>query len=89
MIFTNETSGEYQWYEIQFKAGSPGPLGTISLSTPVRQSVPYSVKLDNPLSYPVTFMAQCNVPEVVLPGQISVPPNSEVCTPCLRAYLTA
>ena len=50
----------------------------INLSTPVRQSVPHTIMLENPLHYPVTFAANCNVPEIMMPNQMSVPAQSEV-----------
>ena len=86
-MFTNETTGEYQYYEIQFKAGRPGVISAITLSTPVRQSVPHTLMLENPLHYPVTFAANCNIPEIMMPNQMSVPAQSEVGFRVLNAML--
>ncbi|ELT89592.1 hypothetical protein CAPTEDRAFT_222082 [Capitella teleta] len=77
VIFLNEQTGEYQFYEITFRAVRPGVISSIDLVTPVRQSVPHTLTLENPLSYPVTFAASCNVSEILMPNQLSVPANSE------------
>lgn len=88
MVFTNETSGEYQFYELTMRAGRPGVIAAINLVTPVRRSVSHTLTLDNPLSYPVTLNATCNVAEVLLPGPLQVPAMSEVCTRHLVHALT-
>ena len=77
-MFLNEQTAEYQFYEVTFRAVRPGVITTIDLVTPVRQSVPHTLMLENPLSYAVTFAASCNVSEVLMPNQLSVPANSEV-----------
>ena len=69
---------EYQFYELTFRAIRPGVISVIDLVTPVRQSVPHTIMLENPLNYAVTFNATCNVPEVLMPNQLSVPAQSEV-----------
>ena len=74
----NETTGEFQYFEIQFRAGRPGVLATFDLTTPVRQTLPYTIKLDNPLGYPITFSANCSSPDVMMPGQLAIPAQSEV-----------
>ncbi|CAH1779299.1 unnamed protein product [Owenia fusiformis] len=76
-VFTNETTGEYQYFELTFKATKPGVISTIDLSTPVRQSIQHTLTLKNPLSYAVTFLASCNVVEVLMPNQLAVPAESE------------
>ncbi|XP_053402100.1 hydrocephalus-inducing protein homolog isoform X11 [Mercenaria mercenaria] len=76
VTFINEPSGEYQYYEVTFKATRPGVISTIDLVTPVRQSVHHKIKLDNPLPQAVIFTASCNVPEVLMPSTLNVPPNS-------------
>ena len=66
MTFTNESTGEYQWIEVGFKAIKGGPLDQIKLVTPVRQSTQYSLVVKNPLTSPVTFTAACSINEVNL-----------------------
>ena len=78
VTFTNEQSGEFQFYEVQLRSTKPGVIATIDLSTPVRQSVPHTIRLDNPLAYPLTFNAICNIPEVLMPTSLSVPAQSQV-----------
>ncbi|XP_052229341.1 hydrocephalus-inducing protein homolog isoform X3 [Dreissena polymorpha] len=76
VTFTNEQSGEYQFYELTFKATRPGVITTIDLVTPVRQSIHHKIQLDNPLPQHAVFSATCNVPEVLMPSTLNVPPNS-------------
>ena len=78
MTFLNEQTGEYQFYEIQFRAARPGVLATIQLSTLVRQRKQHTVSLENPLTSAVTFSASCTVPDIQMPSQLVVPPMSEV-----------
>ena len=61
-----------------FKAGRPGVIDTIDLVTPVRKSVRHTLYVENPLAYSVTFTASCNVGEILLPGHLTVPQQSEV-----------
>lgn len=78
VTFINESTGEFQFYELTFRATKPGTISTIHLTTPVRQSVPHTVTVENPLSYQVTFSISCSVPEVLMPNQLIVPANSQV-----------
>lgn len=78
MVFVNETTNEFQYYEVSFRSTRPGPLSMLSLQTPVRQAAPGVVKVDNPLPQAVTFQCTCNLPEVQMPSQFAVPAQSEV-----------
>jgi hypothetical protein len=78
VTFTNEQSGEFQFYELQIRFTRASVITTIDLYTPVRQSVPHTIKLENPLTTPITFNAICNVQEVLMPSTLSVPPQSSV-----------
>jgi len=78
VTFTNEQSGEYQFYDVMIRAVRPGVISSIQITTPVRQRKQYILMLENPLTYAVTFTASCNVPEVQILSQISVPASSEV-----------
>ncbi len=78
VVFTNEQTGEYQFFEVTFRAVRPGVMANIDLVTPVRQSVPYTIMLENPLNYAVTFNATCSIPEILMPNQLAVPAQSEV-----------
>ncbi len=78
VVFVNEQSGEYQFYELAFKAVRPGVISTVDLITPVRQSIQHTIKLSNPLSSNVTFNATCHHPEILMPSQLAVLAQSEV-----------
>ncbi|XP_054856814.1 hydrocephalus-inducing protein homolog [Eublepharis macularius] len=77
VTFRNEATQEYLFYLITFKAVPCGPLGTIELMASVRQSTSSSLKVENPLQYPVTFNTDCKVPDITLPPHIIVPAQSE------------
>ncbi|XP_056379319.1 hydrocephalus-inducing protein homolog [Hyla sarda] len=78
VTFRNETTQEYMFYYITFKSTPPGIISTIELVTLVRQSTAATLRVENPLSVPVTFTTDCKVPEINLPPQITVPAQSEV-----------
>lgn len=71
-------TSEFMYYYVTFRATSPGVIGTIDLQTPVRRSTAHTVRIDNPLAYPLTYQTECRVPDINLPPQFTVPPNSEV-----------
>jgi len=78
VVFVNDQSGEYQYYEIQYRAVRPGVMATIKLSTTVRQRKQHTLMLENPLTTTVMFTASCNVADIQIPAQISVPAQSTV-----------
>lgn len=74
VIFKNEQTGEFCYYELGFKAtrGSTS-MGTIDLVTQVRVPVSHSIRLDNPLAQTVTFNASCtNGMEVLIPTVLAI-----------------
>ncbi|XP_013405663.1 hydrocephalus-inducing protein [Lingula anatina] len=73
VTFTNEQTGEYQYYELTYRATKPDVIATIELTTPVRQTVQHTIELKNPLTYSITFAASCDKPEVLMPSQLVVP----------------
>ncbi|KAG8437289.1 hypothetical protein GDO86_008117 [Hymenochirus boettgeri] len=77
ITFRNEATQEYLFYFITFKATPPSIISTIEMVTPVRQSTVATVKVENPLVTPVTFITECKVPEINLPPQLTVPAQSE------------
>jgi hydrocephalus-inducing protein len=77
VTFKNETSGEYQFFYITFKAASPTTIACIELSTPVRQSAAHVLTIKNPLNSMVNFQTNCNVQDVNMPPQFTIPPQSE------------
>ncbi|XP_065519826.1 hydrocephalus-inducing protein-like, partial [Lathamus discolor] len=64
VTFLNETTGEYLFHMVTFKVMASGPIGTVEMSTAIRQRVSSTVKVDNPLPVPVTFAINCKVPDV-------------------------
>uniref|UniRef100_H2YKD6 Uncharacterized protein n=1 Tax=Ciona savignyi TaxID=51511 RepID=H2YKD6_CIOSA len=81
VIFKNEKTGEYIFYYVTLRATSAGVISTIELETPVRRSAVHTLKVDNPLAYPLTFQTECKAADINLPPQFTVPPNSEgTCT---------
>ncbi|XP_033920410.1 hydrocephalus-inducing protein-like [Melopsittacus undulatus] len=78
VTFLNETTGEYLFHMVTFKVVASGPMGTVQMSTAVRQRVSSSVKVDNPLPVPVTFDINCKVPDVSVPQHFTVPAQSKV-----------
>ena len=73
VVFKNEQSGEYSFFELGFKAVKGGSIGTIDLVTQVRVPISYSLKLENPLPNMVTFNAVCtNNTEVLIPTSLSI-----------------
>ncbi|XP_007442458.1 hydrocephalus-inducing protein homolog, partial [Python bivittatus] len=77
VTFRNEATQEFLFYLITFKAIPCGPLSTLELATAVRQNTSSSVKVENPLHYPVTFNTECKVPDINMPPQFTVPAQSE------------
>ncbi|XP_065519892.1 hydrocephalus-inducing protein homolog, partial [Lathamus discolor] len=63
VTFLSETTGEYLFHMVTFKVMASGPIGTVEMSTAVRQRVSSTVKVDNPLPVPVTFAINCKVPD--------------------------
>uniref|UniRef100_A0A7M4E0J9 HYDIN axonemal central pair apparatus protein n=1 Tax=Crocodylus porosus TaxID=8502 RepID=A0A7M4E0J9_CROPO len=77
VTFRNEVTQEYLFYFVTFKAIPSGPISTIEMMTPVRQSISSSFKVENPLLIPVTFTTDCKVPDINLPPQFIIPAQSE------------
>lgn len=78
VTFTNEQTGEYQFYEVTFRSTRSGAMARIELSTPVRQTVHHMVKVENPLAHQVNFQIICSLAEVLVPNQFTIPPQSKV-----------
>lgn len=78
VTFLNQETKEYLYYMVTFKATTLGPVGTVELTSAVRQRVSSTVKVDNPLPVPVTFAIGCRVPDVSVPPQLTVPAQSKV-----------
>jgi hydrocephalus-inducing protein len=79
VIFKNEQTLEYLFYELSFKAVKGGSIGTIDLVTPVRVSTQYSLKMENPLPTAVNFTLTCtNNTEVLIPTNVQIVAKGQV-----------
>lgn len=78
VTFTNETTGEYQYFEVNFKSIRNKSLDLIKMQTPIRKPITHTLILENPLSIPVNFQMSTNISEVQCPNQLQIPANCEV-----------
>ncbi|CAF3321831.1 unnamed protein product [Rotaria socialis] len=82
VIFKNEQTQEYVWYDITFKSivdkRNAPTIANIDLTTHVRQQTSHDIILENPLPNKVTFQGQCSHSDILLPPeQVSIPANSQ------------
>ncbi|MGH0168092.1 UNVERIFIED_CONTAM: hypothetical protein FKN15_053854 [Acipenser sinensis] len=77
VTFRNETTQEYLYYTVNFKATPPGIISTIEMTSPVRQCTSAVIKVDNPLLTPVTFTTDCKLQDINFPTHLTVPVQSE------------
>ncbi|KAG2470211.1 HYDIN protein, partial [Polypterus senegalus] len=77
VIFQNETNQEYLYYILNFKATPPSAISSIEMVTVVRQSTSATVKVENPLPFPTTFLVDCKQSDVTFPAQLNIPAESE------------
>jgi hydrocephalus-inducing protein len=78
VVFRNEQTNEYCFYELSFKAVKGASLASIDLTTQVRVPITYSLKIDNPLSNLVTFTSSCSNNEILLPSSLSISSKTQV-----------
>nr|CAD7573115.1 unnamed protein product [Timema californicum] len=71
--FTNEDSGEYQFYDLALRVFKCGSLDTFKMETFVRKPITYELKLKNPLNSVVNFNISCSASDVQFPTPNSVP----------------
>ena len=83
IFFRNEATGEFVVYLVQFKAIAAGTIEQISLKTPVRNSVSYAIKIENPLPYAASFNSECKLNDISVPVTFTIPPNAEVRRFCI------
>ncbi|RXM33054.1 Hydrocephalus-inducing protein [Acipenser ruthenus] len=77
VTFRNETTQEYLYYTVNFKATPPGIISTIEMTSPVRQCTSAVINVDNPLLTPVTFTTDCKLQDINFPTHLTVPAQSE------------
>ncbi|CAH8565959.1 unnamed protein product [Heterobilharzia americana] len=77
VTFTNEITGEYQFFEVNFKSIRRKSLDVIRMQTLVRKPTVYTLTLENPLMIPVNFQMSTNISDVQCPNQLQIPANCE------------
>ncbi|KAG2469946.1 HYDIN protein, partial [Polypterus senegalus] len=77
VTFKNETTQEYLYYLVSFKATPPTAIGTIEMIAVVRQSASATVRVENPLLIPANFLIECKHSDISVPSQLTVPAQSE------------
>lgn len=75
VIFKNETTQEFMFYNINFKSTAPGIISVIEMTTPVRQICTKEISIFNPLNIPVSFSTNNTHPEVATPHTFVIPPK--------------
>jgi hypothetical protein len=60
VMFKNESSGEYVFYNLDFTAGPPAIQGQLTFDAPVRTLINQRVLLQNPLPTAVTLESACD-----------------------------
>lgn len=78
VTFTNEQTGEYQFYHVHFKSTPADVISTIKLTAPVRKSVSHTIVIDNPFPSPVTMNTTVNVTEISIPNSFLIGGESQV-----------
>ena len=78
VLFKNEQTGEYCFYELSFRAVRGGTMATIDLITQVRVPVSHSLKLENPLATLVNFSASCPNNEILIPTSLAITAKGQV-----------
>ncbi|XP_051727085.1 hydrocephalus-inducing protein homolog [Ctenopharyngodon idella] len=78
VTFKNEATGEFLFYNLNFKTTAPGLIDTIEMATRVRQITSGFVEVENPLLVDVSFSAECQNSDISFPPQFLVPAQSKV-----------
>lgn len=72
VIFKNETTQEFLFYNITFRSTAPGVIATYEMTTTVRQPVTREILVPNPLATPAVFNVSCNSPDINSPHSFCV-----------------
>jgi hydrocephalus-inducing protein len=84
LTLTNEESGEYLFFDVEFAAGPAPVLGRYELATAVRQEKELRIELANPLDAPVAVRAECDSAEVAVEPRYELRARGE--TACRVVY---
>ena len=85
VIFKNEQTGEYIFYNVTFKSTPPGIIGRIDLTSQVRKGVSDTITISNPLPTPVVITTNTTVPDIALPSTFTIGSQNE--GHCMFEYL--
>ncbi|XP_062860193.1 hydrocephalus-inducing protein homolog [Trichomycterus rosablanca] len=77
LTFKNETTGEYQFYYLNFKATPPGVISSIEMVTMARQTTSALVQVENPLPTNLLLTTECRNTDIIVQPQFSVPALSK------------
>ena len=78
VAFVSEESGEYQFYNVQFRSTSATTVDTINLTSAVRQSTSHTITIDNPFPTPVNMVTYVNVPTINISNNFQIKAESQV-----------
>ncbi|KAG7468631.1 hypothetical protein MATL_G00145140 [Megalops atlanticus] len=73
VTFWNETTQEYLFYLVNFRATAAGVVRTVEMVTAVRQTATATVTVENPLPAAVSFTTECRCADISVPPQLTVP----------------
>ncbi|KAJ3270503.1 hypothetical protein HDV01_007759 [Terramyces sp. JEL0728] len=77
VIFKNETTQEYIFFNVNYKCLPPGIISTLEFTSPIRQLHSREIVVSNPLPTPVVFTGSCNISEITIPHTFTIPPKSD------------
>lgn len=78
VTFKNEATGEFLFFNLNFKATALGLIDTIEMATRVRQMTSGFVEVENPLLVDVSFSVECQNSDITFPPLFLVPAQSKV-----------
>jgi hydrocephalus-inducing protein len=72
VVFKNEASGEYTFYDLKVTATTAAQRGTLALACPVRTQVAQRVTITNPLPTDVKLKGSSSDKQVAVPAEVVV-----------------
>ncbi len=85
MTFKNEQTGEYLFYNVNFKSTAPGIISTFHLTSQVRKSISEVISISNPLPSHVTINTTSHISDITLPSNFIIGAQSE--GKCMFEYM--
>ncbi len=73
VLFKNEATQEYIYYNMTYKSTPPGVISSIDITAPIRLLQTRDVVISNPLNAPVVFTGSSNNLEVNVPHSFTIP----------------